>query len=139
MYHQGDNVLAHIYFFMWVSSSAWWSEHLDPQLICWWALLSILLMGLQLKLGCFLLGPSLTNNPFLPPSAPSLSCITSHSQFSNHFYNGLAPLLYPWVSGVAIIFIPIHSCVPTSLRIPRDPHVIRGFPWNLFQMLVYAW
>jgi len=37
------------------------------------------------------------------------------------------------MSGVTIISSPTHSHVPMSLRIPRDPHDSRGFPWNFFR------
>ena len=60
----------------------------------------------------------------------------SYSLFSNPPNNGLVPLLYPWVSGVTIIFIPTHLRIPTSPRILRDPYEIRGFLWNLFQTSV---
>ena len=100
--------------------------------------ISILPTGLQLRPGYPCLNSELS--PFFLP--PSFSQFLSYHFPSPTFFQSPElwprPPFIPLRSGVAIIFIPTHSRILTSLRILRDSHEFIEFPWKLFQTPVKA-
>ena len=101
---------------MWAARTAWRSKYLDPQLIFWWALLSILLMGSISGLVVPLQVLISHKFTYFFPLFPVFLNYSSYSPFSNQPNNGLVPLLYPWVSGVASFLFPLTHVFPHLLE-----------------------